>query len=86
MKVTLGKILDTHRTICETADFIGMNVFYRSFGNFLPTPQFDQFEHLEKPWITKEDLKKLYDFWKDYADETKNWQNWDLASDFAKQG
>jgi len=86
ISVTLGKILDAHKTICQTAGFIGMNIFYRSFGNFLPTPQFDQFEHFEKPWITKDDLQKLYAFWNDYRAETDEWQNWDRATDFGKRG
>jgi hypothetical protein len=75
--ITLGEILNAHKTICQTAEFIGMSFLYRSFGNFFAIPQYDQFEHFEKPWATDETVGKLYKFWREYDRETQSWKNWD---------
>lgn len=82
IKITLDKILDTHKTICETAAFIGKNILYHSFGNPLAIPQFDQFKHFEKPWATEDTVKKLRKFWGDYDRKTRQWEDWDWQNEF----
>ncbi len=69
----LGKVLNTHKIICETASFIGNNLLFCGFGNFLSTPQFDQFEYLDEPIASKETIEKLRKFWVRYYMETKQW-------------
>lgn len=69
----LGKVLNAHKIICETASFIGTNLLFCGFGVFLPTPQFDQFEYLDEPIASKETIEKLRDFWEKYRVETEQW-------------
>jgi hypothetical protein len=82
IKITLGEILDAHKIICEIAEFIGLKILYQSFGNFLAIPQFDHFEHFEKPWASEETVKKVRKFWEDYDKETRQWKAWDWQSEF----
>jgi hypothetical protein len=82
IKITLGKILETHKVVCETAAFIGMKILYRSHGNFLAIPQYDQFEHFEKPWATEETVNKLRSFWDEYRRSTDEWAEWDWRVEF----
>lgn len=81
IKITLGKLYEGHKIICETAEFIGLTLLYHSLGNFLVTPAYDQFEYFEKPWANEETVKELYEFWNEYGRETTKWNNWDWKSD-----
>jgi hypothetical protein len=85
-KITLGQILDAHEVICQIAEFVGQNVFLRSVGNPLPVPQFNQFEHFEKAWVTEEALKKLHEWWHSYYASTSDWLKWDWQSEYAAYG
>ena len=82
ISITLGAILDAHKIISQTAGFVGLRILYRNCGGFLAIPQFDQFEHFEKPWATKETVEKLNAFWKGYDEETRKWSDWDWVSEF----
>lgn len=82
IKITLGKLFETHKIICETAQFLGLNLFYHSLGNFLVSCCFDQFEHFEKPWANEETVKKLYVFWDEYDRETRKWNNWEWQQEY----
>jgi len=76
MKEALGKILNAHKIICEMASFIGNNLLFYGFGDFLPIPQFDQFEYLDEPIASKETIEKLRGFWQKYRTETEQWYKW----------
>lgn len=82
IKITLGKIQDVHKTICETATFIGRNILYRGFGNFVAIPQYDQFAHFEKPWASEDTVKKLRKSWHEYDQKTREWENWDWQEEY----
>lgn len=82
IKITLGHILNAHEIICQIAEFIGINFLNRSLGDPLAVPQYDQFEHFEKPWATEETIRKLYEFWHDYDQKTRQWANWDWQAGF----
>jgi len=73
IKEALGKVLNAHKIICETASFIGNNLLFYGFGDFLPIPQFDQFEYLDEPIASKETIEKLRGFWQKYQAETEQW-------------
>jgi hypothetical protein len=81
-KITLGKLLEAHRIICEIAEFLGMKLLNHSLGSVLATPQFDQFEHFEKPWCKEETIRELHKFWYDYDRDTRHWLNWDWQKEF----
>jgi hypothetical protein len=69
----LGKVLNAHKVICETASYIGSKLLFCGFGVFLATPQFDQFEYLDEPIASQETIEKLRDLWKKYRRETEQW-------------
>jgi hypothetical protein len=78
----LGKVLNAHKIICETASFIGNKILFCGFGEFLGLPlygKFDQsdlFEYLDEPIASKETIEKLREFWEKYRIETNQWNNW----------
>ena len=82
IRITLGRLFETHQIICQTAQFIGITLFYHDFGNFLVSCTYDQFEHFEKPWATDDTLAKLRDFWHQYENATETWRAWDWAREF----
>lgn len=75
----LGKVLNAHKIICETASFIGNNLLFCGFGVFLQGPrygqfdQFDIFEYLNERIASKETIEKLREFWEKYQAETEQW-------------
>jgi len=79
IKEALGKILNAHKVICGTANFIGTNLLFCGFGVFLPGPrygqfdQFDIFEYLNECIASKETIEKLREFWEKYQAETEQW-------------
>lgn len=75
-KVTLGKLQDSHRVICETTGFIALRLFYQHLGGFLAIPQFDQLQYFEKSWASIEVVKRLHTLWDEYRKETEKWANW----------
>ena len=81
IKEALGKILNAHKIICETASFIGNNLLFCGFGDFLPISQygqfdqFDLFEYLDVPICSKETIEKLRQVWEEYRKKTEQWCN-----------
>jgi hypothetical protein len=82
-KITLGQILHAHEVICQIAEFVGQSLFLHGIGNPLLVPQFDQFEHFEKPWVAEEALKRLHEWWRSYEDSTNQWLKWDWQTEYA---
>lgn len=67
LRISLAKIHMAHCRVVRIAAFIGQVIFYKSSGTTcLPSYAGDKFEHLEKPWMTKESIVKLEDFWDKY--------------------
>jgi len=68
LRISLDRIHMAHCRIVKIAAFIGQVLLNESSGwsNFLPAYAGDKFEHLEKPWMTKESIVKLEDFWDKY--------------------
>ena len=88
LDVTLGQILEAHKIICQIAIFLSMKLGIvsegRGIGDVLSVPQFDQFIHFDKAWASKEAIGKLYDFWREYDMQTRNWHQWDWENEFNK--
>lgn len=85
-KITLGQILQAHEVICQTAESVGQNLFLHSISNPLPVPQFNQFEHFERPWITEESLRRLHEWWRGYSISTNDWLRWDWQTEHTAHG
>ena len=75
----LGKVLNAHKVICETARFIGNKLLFCGFGEVLSISQygrfsqFDRFEYLDEPIANKNTIKKLKELWERYRIETSRW-------------
>jgi hypothetical protein len=68
LRISLARIHMAHCRILGIATFIGQVLLYDSSGwsNFLRDYAGDKFEHFEKPWISKENVTKLENFWGKY--------------------
>jgi hypothetical protein len=85
LDITLGRILEAHKIICQTAIFIGGRMGIRSgFPDVLAIPQYDQFVHFDKAWASEETIKKLHDFWRTYDMQTRSWHQWEWENEFNK--
>ena len=75
----LGKVLNAHKVICETACFIGNSLLFCGFGEVLSISQYgrfdqyDLFEYLDEPVASKETIGELKEFWEKYRMETEQW-------------
>jgi len=87
LDVTLEQILKAHKIICQTTIFISGRMGILSEGHgigdvlpFLPCDQL--FAHFDKAWASEETIEKLYDFWRTYDMQTRNWHQWDWENEF----
>ena len=75
----LGKVLNAHKIICETARSIGNNLLFCGFGSVLSISrygqfdQYDLFEYLDEPIASKKAIEKLREFWEKFRVETEKW-------------
>jgi hypothetical protein len=72
-KVTLAKIRECHKAICEVANYVYGHLLNFSQSSFVATPQYDQFENIEKPMVLPDDVGKLRAFWEANAKEVDAW-------------
>jgi len=78
VKVSLDQIRAAHRNLCQVTGFLAIYVLGGSHPGFLPTPQFDQFMHIEKPLINKSEVPRLDLLWGQLDNEYKAWSQWTL--------
>jgi hypothetical protein len=72
--VTFNDISEALKQIVQVADFLSASFFYDvAFGAIVPTPQFNVLEALDSPWITSENMKHLYEYWRQVSSEMDNW-------------
>ena len=84
--VTLRRITNAHETICQTAMFISqMGILSEGNGvvAVLPSVQYDYFEHIDKPWATRDTVDRLRNSWTIYKRKTDDWCHWDWEDDFS---
>jgi len=85
-KISLGKISQAHKIICETTAFIAENILCKNIMQFFPHSARDVFENLDKPFATHENMSTLQEQWDRYENSTKEWCNWDWPQEFSKSG
>lgn len=86
--MTLDHLWKAHRSLCEVASFIAIVILGDSCPGFLPIPQFNQFEHIERGLVTLCDLPTLQKIWQDLDREYHNWSQWtleDYEREFSQQ-
>jgi hypothetical protein len=72
-QATLNDLLSAHRILVKTAHTIGATLLFESGAGGLPTPQFDQFEHLQHPFINPNNLEDLEKSWNDQSKIRDEW-------------
>lgn len=78
VSVTLSHIDDAHRIICETVNFVSIYLLGDTHLGFLATPQFDQFKHIDRPLVTRDQIEELRRVWDAFDTETHKWGRWGL--------
>ena len=73
MKITLDKLDECYRAILRVSSFIGAVVLYEHGLGGVPVPQYDQLKNMSLPMVAKEDMEKLYAFWKERCREVDKW-------------
>lgn len=71
--VTLDKLARAHRILSRLAHALSGTVLYANGAGGLPTPQFDQFEFLDREFVHPDRLEALHEFWNSHARECDSW-------------
>jgi hypothetical protein len=72
-QTSLNQILTAHRILVKIAHTVAGTILAEGGAGGLPTPQFDQFEHLDHYFIRPADADVLQTFWNDQARERDEW-------------
>ncbi len=86
IKIPLKRLWEAHEAMFKVAHFVGIHLLGDSIAQPLPFPQFDQFEHMDRPLIETEKMAKLSETWRQYEDETEQWLQWGLDEFFQETG
>lgn len=78
IKITLGHLWDVHKVICQVANFTDVYLLSRTNHSFLPVPQYDHFEHIDKPLVSTEGVEVLRKAWHGFHEETDSWGLWGM--------
>lgn len=68
----LGEVKDALRMLTQTAELVGRWFCFTGTGDVLPTAQFDQFAHLDRP-LFQADPDALRATWEQFAAEVGTW-------------
>jgi hypothetical protein len=80
IKLTLRKISNAHRILCQSAAFVANSILGQCFGQFLVTSARDVFENLTVPLASEEAVPQLRAEWDRYKRDTEEWAKWDWQS------
>ena len=78
VSITLGRLWDAHEVICQIANFTDVYLLSRASHSFLPVPQYDHFEHIDKPLVSAEGVEVLSKAWHEFHKETDSWGSWGM--------
>jgi hypothetical protein len=73
--ITLQKLDESYKAIIRVASFIGELILYQHSLGGVPVPQFNQLENLDKPMVSRDDLRNLSSYWHDRTKEVGSWEN-----------
>jgi hypothetical protein len=73
VQTSLNQILSAHRILVKTAHTVAGTILSEGGAGGLPTPQFDQFEHLDHQFIRPVDADALREFWDGQSRERDEW-------------
>ena len=78
VKITMGHLWDAHKVICQVANLIDTHIVSRASHNFLPTPQYNNFQYIDRTLVSTEDVKALSDAWHEFQKEADAWSSWGM--------
>jgi len=84
IKLTLRKISEVHRILCENTAFIAKSILGLPFDQFLVLYTRDVFENLTAPMASEETVPQLREEWESYERTTREWANWTSCDEVAK--
>ncbi len=70
------------------ANFVSIYLLGGASFDVLPTPQYNQFDYIDKPLVTSENVERLQETWQQYAEQTEQWcrdSNWLNATEDATE-
>ena len=78
VSVTLGHLWDAHKVICQVANFIDIYMLSRASHSFLPVPQYDHLEFIDKSLVSTAGVEVLSKAWHEFHKETDSWGQWGI--------
>lgn len=79
ISLTLNCLWESHHIICQVANFIDMYLLSRASHSFLPTPQYNHLEFIDKSFIETGHLEVMSNVWHEFHRETDGWGAWGLS-------
>jgi hypothetical protein len=71
--ISFNDIDAAHRAILTVTQFVSAYLLYDTNIQAIPTPQFDQFEHLDSGWLGKNSIEELSQVWDNIVKERARW-------------
>ncbi|MDD4910114.1 MAG: hypothetical protein PHR44_05490 [Candidatus Omnitrophica bacterium] len=78
VSITLGYLWKAHKVICQVVDFINVYILFGGSGGFLPVPQYDHLEFIDKPLVSPEGVEILDKEWNEFNKEADSWGSWGI--------
>lgn len=78
-EVTFGHLWNSQKTICKTANLASVCLLGGADYHFLPVPQYNQFEYIERPLVASTNIPRLRETWCAYIQETQDYCRLDCA-------
>ena len=76
----VGQIVGAQRAICEVAVALDRDVLQQSNPvTIIPVHQDDVMKEF-RPWVSEDDIDKLWEFWHEHNDQVNSWVTFRLAS------
>jgi hypothetical protein len=74
--ITLNHLWEAQRHMCEVAGFLSIYVLGGPQQSFLPIPQYNLFQYIERPLANSADVPALRQVWNDFSTESGQWARW----------
>jgi len=74
--MSLAKLWLAERVVVRTASFVSHNFVNGTNIGGVPVPQFDQFAHLDGPFIHASALPAMHRAWRQHCNEISSCENW----------
>ena len=84
ISITFHQLLACHQAFCEVTSFLAIYLLGKSSGQWLAYPQYDQFRHIARPFVTSANVPKLKEKWDQLTHDSESWSNWGIE-DYIKE-